>query len=143
MKQLNNLRAQLIYNEYNDGDCSIVATDVIRRYMTDAPSIIERGTCKTKGCSIKNTRNTRNTTNTDKTVPVVGLNEIEFDASMENLEKSIVANFPTENFCRKCFQPYDTFERIFGNHFFINVIQSLNFKIYSGAWRSNRRRFHV
>lgn len=113
MKQLNNLRAKLICSEYKDGDCSIVATDVIRRYMTESPSIIERGTCKRKGCA---------TRNTDKIIPIIGLNEIEFDANIENLERAIVANFPSENLCRKCYQPYDTFERILGNHLFIEVL---------------------
>lgn len=112
MKTLNNLRAKLIYSEYEDGDCSIVATDVMRRYMVNCPSIIERGTCKQKRCA---------PANTDINSTVIGLNEIEFATNMKNLEKAIVANFPSEQLCRKCHQPFDTFHRTFGNHLLIEV----------------------
>lgn len=49
MKQLNKLRATLIYNEYGDGNCSTECSEVMKRFLKDCPSIIERRQCKTKG----------------------------------------------------------------------------------------------
>lgn len=112
MKHLYKLRAKLICREYKGGNCSIVVSDVLRRYLKEYPSITERGTCKKKGCSSKNF---------ELQVPTVGLNSSEFDGKMMNLEKAITANFPSSNLCRKCRQPYNSFERTFNNHLFIEV----------------------
>lgn len=113
MKQVNRLRAILIHSEYKSGDCSIVATDIMRRYLKDFPSVIEKGTCKKKGCASKTF---------EFNLPIVGLNEEELDGKIINLEKAVMANFPTENICRKCRQPYHTYERTCGDHLFIEVV---------------------
>lgn len=73
MKQLNKLRAELIYGEYKTGDCSIVVSDIMRRYLKDFPSIIEKHTCKSKGCGSKNT---------DQNFQIITLSEFEFGSAL-------------------------------------------------------------
>lgn len=112
MKQVNKLRAELIYSEYKGGNCSIVVTDIMRRYLKDCPSITESGLCNKKGCCSKSF---------EFKIPTVALNEEEFDGKLTNLEKAITTNFPATNLCRKCREPYSTFERTFNEHLFIEV----------------------
>lgn len=112
MNYVNRLRAELIYSHYKSGNCSIVVSDIFQRYLMDSPSITERGTCKKKGCSSKKY---------EFKIPFVALNEDEFDGKLANMEKAIMKNFPTENSCRKCRQPYNYFERTFNHILFIEV----------------------
>lgn len=113
MKQVNKLRANLIYSEFKSGDCSISAIDIIQRYLKDFPSITVTGACKRKGCASRKS---------DVNFPIIELDEIQFDAKIENLEKAVMANFPPGNTCNKCRRSISTFERICGHHLFIQVV---------------------
>lgn len=113
MKKMNKLRAELICSEYTDGICSIAVTDILQRFLKNCPSIIERGQCRQKGCTSRNH---------DFNLPVLGMNEVEFNGNFINLVKAVISNFPNENKCRKCRKPYHSFERICGHHLFIEVI---------------------
>lgn len=112
MKQVNKQRATLIYNEYKNGECSTLVSDVMRRFLKNFPSIIEEGVCKRKGCASRSFNHN---------VPVLEINETEFNGNMANLEKAVMTNFPTENLCQKCRQKYHRFERTCGDHLFIEV----------------------
>lgn len=112
MKQINKLRATLICKEYVNGECSTNPTDIIHLFLKNVPSIIEKPTCKHKGC----------TSNcTEFILPMITLKETEFDGNMENLEKALIEHFPIENLCRKCRRLCHTFERTCGDHIFIEV----------------------
>lgn len=112
MKQLNRLRAILIYNEYKSGNCSIVLTDILTRFLKDSPSMIERGDCKRKGCCSKITH---------FHLAALEMKDDVFDGKMENLVKAATEFFSIDNPCHKCRHPYDSFERLLGNHLFIEV----------------------
>lgn len=112
MKKVNNLRAQWIYNEYGPGDSSIVVTDVLKKFLSSCPSIIETGKCNQKGCLSKEHK---------FAVPVVSISDEVFNDNMANLKSAILANFPSENSCKKCRKPLAEFQRVFGCHLFIEV----------------------
>lgn len=116
MKQLNKQRATLICAEYPNGNCSILVTDILRLFLKDCPSLIERGKCKRKGCSSKKF---------EIKLAALGINGAEFKCNMANLEKSIMANFSGPNLCCKCHQPYSSVERECGPHLFIEVILNI------------------
>lgn len=112
MKQINRLRAIHICSEYVDGECSTNATEIIHRFLKNIPSIIEKLTCKSKGCRSKTA---------DIFWPMLDLNEIEFDGNMEHLERALIEHFPAVNLCQKCRQPCDKVVRTGGDHLMIKV----------------------
>lgn len=112
MKRINNLRAQCIHNEYGSGDSSIVVTDVLKKFLSSCPSITETGKCNQKGCLSKEHK---------FVVPVVSISDDVFDNNMTNLKSAILANFPSENLCKKCRKPLAEFQRDYGCHLFIEV----------------------
>lgn len=116
MKQLNKLRAKMIYTEYGNGNCSIECSDILKRYLKNCPSIIEKRKCKHKGCLSRNA---------DFLVPLLGVDANEFSGNIANLERAVMANFTYGNSCSKCRQPYHSFERTCGHHLFIQVIFEL------------------
>lgn len=113
MRTINKKRAELVYKEYGSGNCAIVVTDQIKRYLKNTPSYIETGVCLRKGClSAKNELN----------FPLITLNNDVFDNNFGNLAQSVSTNFPSSPQCAKCRQPLTNFERIFGDSIFIEVI---------------------
>lgn len=112
MKDLNKKRAQLIFNAYGSGNCTIVVTDILKRFLGDLPSMIEYRTCKRKGCPKDTAYN----------IPVLGIHIKEFDNDMNNLQKAVIANLPTEVLCQKCQNPCTYYDRKCDHHLFIEVI---------------------
>lgn len=41
MQDINKRRAELIFNQYGSGECSIVVTDIFKRFLTDFPSLVK------------------------------------------------------------------------------------------------------
>lgn len=112
MQKVNNLRAKLIYDEYNSGDGEIVVIENINRYLVNSPSLVETSFCSRRSCTMKKT-----TLN----IPVVCINSIDFANDLGNLKKSVLSNFPDEIRCKQCCNPYKKFERLAGSHLFIEV----------------------
>lgn len=112
MKSINNLRAALIYEHYKSANCSIVVTDIMKKYLGMCPSLGETGICKQKGCMSKKY---------EKTIEILSINNDKFDDNFANLEEALSENFPKENFCSKCRKPYEEFSRKYGHHIFIEV----------------------
>lgn len=115
MKDLNRKRAELIFNEYGSGECSIVVTDILKRCLKNLPSLVEYKTCKQKGCP----------KNTAYSLPVLGLDLTIFVNNMNNLEEAITANLPNEVLCEKCHNACTNYERKCEHHLFIEVISIL------------------
>lgn len=112
MQKVNNLRAKLVYDEYQSGDSEIVVIENINRYLANSPSLVETSFCSRRSCTLK--ESTMN-------IPVVNINNIDFGNDFGNLEKSVMSNFPDEIRCKQCCNPYKKFERHAGNHLFIEV----------------------
>lgn len=116
MRKINTQRAQLISGKYKKGDCSIVVTDIIKTFLSNVPSIIEKQNCFQKGCSkVK-----------DFLSPYVCLNNEVFDNDLANISNSIIANFSTTNNCFRCRKPSGSINRSVGNHLFIEVFDRTN-----------------
>lgn len=112
MQKVNRLRAKLVYDKYKSGDCDIVVIENIKQYLTNSPSLVETSFCSRRSCALKET-----TIN----LPVVSINNTDLENDLDNLEKSVMGNFPDEIRCKQCCNPYKKFERYSGNHLFIEV----------------------
>lgn len=112
MKKVNNLRATLIYSQYGSGDCSIVVTDVLKRFLKTCLSITENGECDRKGCR---------SLDHEIVLPVVSIADTIFDNNMANLKTAILNNFPDKSSCKKCRKTLTHFQRDSGYHLFIEV----------------------
>lgn len=112
MKTINKMRAELIHHEYGSGNCEIVVTDVIRKFMKNTPSYIETGDCSRKGCLFAKR---------EIKFPLIILNNEVFANNMDNLTQAILANFSESLNCPKCRHPLSNFERIFNDGIFIEI----------------------
>lgn len=112
MKAINNLRAKLIHSQYGSGNCSIVITDVLKSFLKNCPSCSEVGECVRKGCTSKKH---------EHIIPVLGVDSNTFNNNMGNLQLAMITNFPNQNNCKKCGDPFTKFQRTLGPHLFVEV----------------------
>lgn len=110
---MNKLRAELIYKEYGNGECDILAVNILERFLKGHPSITETTACKNKGCVTKNR---------ELKLAVLTICGIEFDNNLNNLQKAVLATLPEESICQKCRKPCESLQRECGQHLFIEVL---------------------
>lgn len=111
MTNVNKLRALFLQKIFNQKNCAIVASEMIKLILPEFPSYMEKLSCKSKKCK----------TTTEKMFPILLVNSAVFDKRMGNLKSAVLASFPETDQCKKCSKPIEA-NRDFGRHLFIEVL---------------------